>query len=174
MVWPSSRKGITKGWGKRKHGFRKIVYIGKIQGEHGKCGWIRKLFMFLFLQYIFDFVIWNIHEAIHPLRGQLLYLLCLNPILWLSLSVHACAIRTYLHLCMLKLLLWIMEWFGFTLVCCESLLLPTVIYIPQNKNIYAWCIIVFKHKIFCLRNWHPQLMILHFVVGFTILLLGLV
>lgn len=160
--------------GKKETWLQKVVHIGKMQGECGKYGWIRKFFHIFVVTVHFLFSDLE-HTWSHPSTSwPALYLLCLNPILWLSLSVHACATRTYLHLCMLKLLLWIMEWFGFTLVCCESLLLPTVIYIPQNKNIYAWCIIVFKHKIFCLRNWHPQLIILRFVVGFTILLLGLV
>jgi hypothetical protein len=77
------------------------------------------------------------HTWSHPSTSEpaLSYLLCLSPILWLSLPVHACISRT-LHLCMLKLLLWIMEWFGFTLVCCESLLLPIQLFIFHRIKIF--------------------------------------
>jgi hypothetical protein len=96
----------------------------------------------LFLPFIFHFVIWNIHEAIHSLVGQLYYLLCLHPVLWLSLSAHACAMHTYLHLCMLKLL-WIMEWCVFTLVCCESLLLPILLFIFHRRRIFMHDVLSF-------------------------------
>lgn len=96
------------------------------------------------LRFTFFFFFCNLeHTWSHPSTlWPALYLLCLHPVLWLSLSAHACAMHTYLHLCMPKLL-WIMEWCGFTLVCCESSLLPILLFIFNTKRIFMhdvfWC-----------------------------------
>lgn len=97
--------------------------------------------MFLHLILFYNLVdTWSHPSTLWPA----LYLLCLHPVLWLSLSAYAWTMHTYLHLCMLKLL-WILEWCGFTLVCCESLLLPILLFIFHRRKIFMhdilsfWC-----------------------------------
>lgn len=101
------------------------------------------------LRFTCCFLIWYIHEAIHPLCGQL-YTFCASILScgWVYLPMPApctptCTMHTYLHLCMLKLL-WILEWCGFPLVCCESLL-SILLFIFHRRKIFMhdilsfWC-----------------------------------
>lgn len=102
------------------------------------------------------------HTWSHPsTQWPALYLLCLHPILWLSRSVQTCAMPIYLHPCMLNLLLWIMEWHGLTLVCCESLLSLSILFLFHRRKIFmhdalsVWS----TTRPFVWENDIPQLMV---------------
>ena len=73
--WPSGRKGITKGWEVKKHVFKKIWHRDYTEGILSM--WMDTITcrIYTFLRFTYCFLIWYIHEAIHPLRGQL-YTFC--------------------------------------------------------------------------------------------------
>jgi len=154
--WPSGRKGHTKGWEAKKHVFKKIWHrdytegIVKMWMDTITC----RIYIFFFLRFMYCF--FNlVHTWSHPSTSwPALYLLRLHPVLWLSLSAYACTMHTYLHLCMLKLL-WILEWCGFTLVCCESLLLPILFFIFHRRKIFMHDILSFWcTKPFVWEKWY--------------------
>jgi len=112
-----------------------------------------RIYIFFFTFHVLFFKL--VHTWSHPSTSwPALYLLCLHPVLWLSLSAYACTMHTYLHLCMLKLL-WILEWCGFTLVCCGSLLLPILFFIFHRRRIFMHDILSFWcTKPFVWEKWY--------------------
>lgn len=68
--WPSGRKGIAKGWEEKKHVFKKIWHQDYTEGLLKNVDGYNNLpYMYFFL--VLFFLIWYIHEAIHPLHGRL-------------------------------------------------------------------------------------------------------